>query len=83
MMQDIMAKKLINKKDKKTHLDRYLLALGFTFDINYKKSLEILKEKNYINLIIDELIKLVTPEEIQEFEQIRKISNQYIEEKIK
>ena len=44
---------LINKNDKKNKADVLSISLGFIYDINFKKSIELLKDKDYINTIID------------------------------
>lgn len=73
--------KQIHKKELKTMLDWFLNSIAFTYDINFKKSFEILKEKDYINKIIDIGIDLWKEQE-SEFEKIRIHINNYIKNKI-
>ena len=82
IIEDLLLKKTIKKEDKKTVLDDYLLALGFVYDMNYLKSFEILKELNYLNLIIDRMNELVTDEEKSELEKVRKVVNECMEVKL-
>lgn len=69
------------KNNLKTMLDWFLNSIAFTYDINFKKSFEILKERNYINQIIDIGINL-WKEQTEEFEKIRIHINDYIKNKI-
>lgn len=71
----------IPKNDLKTMLDWFLNSIAFTYDMNFKKSFEILKERNYINQIIDIGIEL-WKEQADEFEKIRTHINNYIKNKI-
>ena len=76
----LMNKKSINRKDLKTKTDRLGVSLGFIFDINYRESFSILKENNYMNLIIDVFEEKANTEELKEqLEEIRKVINEYIE----
>lgn len=76
----LMNKKLIKSSDRKTKEDKISTPLGFIFDINYKKSFDILKEKKYIDKLID-LTKKQTTNSIfiNQLEDIRKTINNYIE----
>lgn len=79
----IYSKKIINRNEfrKKGKLIDVFVILAFLFDINYKKSFEIIYEENYINKIFqrfnfkDEETRIKT-KEVQEF------LNKYIKEKI-
>lgn len=51
--QEILNNKTIDRSMNKTNADRICTWFGFVYDFNFKYSLNILKEKNYINLIID------------------------------
>ena len=83
ILKDLQLKKQIRKEDKHVELDDYLLSLGFIFDINYKRSFELLKQLNYINIIIDKMNTNLTDNEIQELEKVRKILNDEIELKLR
>ena len=73
--------KQLPKNELKTMLDWFLNSIAFTYDINFKKSFEILKERNYINKIIDIGIDLWEDQK-EEFEKIRNHINTYIKDKI-
>ena len=76
----LMNKKSIDRKDLKTKTDRLGVSLGFIFDINYKESFSILKEKNYMNLVIDVFEEKANNEKLKEqLKEIRKVINEYIE----
>ena len=63
-----------------TNIDKYLFTLAFIYDLNYSISFEILKEHNYINRLLDRLLGSYNDEKI---ENIRKVTNEYIDNKIK
>lgn len=81
VFNSLMNRRNVDKRDIKTKTDRLSVSLGFIFDINYKKSFEILKEKNYINIIIDQYIDKTSNKKFKEqLESIRKVISNYIEE---
>ena len=65
----------IERKDQKNNMDDWASNIGYVYDINFKPSFRILKERDYINKIID---RTKTPE----MEKIRSYVNKYIDEKI-
>ena len=65
----------IERKDQKTNMDDWASNIGYVYDINFKPSFRILKERDYINKIIDRTKTL-------EMEKIRSYVNKYIDEKI-
>ena len=56
-----------------------LRCIGFIFDINFKKSFEIIKESNVVNKKFDVILEKFDEEEIKE---IREICNKYIDERV-
>lgn len=58
-------------------LKHLLTMLGFVFDINFGESFKILKEKNYMNIIIDRF-DFKDNETRENIEKIRKIVNEKI-----
>ena len=56
-----------------------LRCFGFIFDIKYKKSFNIIKESNVVNIQFDAMIKASNNEYIKE---IKDILNKYIDERI-
>lgn len=59
-----------------TNMDGWLGNIGYIFDINFIPSFKIIRDKNYINELIDR-----TPTE--EMERVRIFMNQYINDRIK
>lgn len=52
VFEEFMNEKLINHEIKREKIDEVVGFLSYIFDISYKESLEILKEKNYFNDLI-------------------------------
>lgn len=80
----IKQQKLI-KREKGTRLeniDGVISVIGFIYDINFKESFEILKEKDYINLIFNRF-NLIDEKTKNRIEKIRKNANEYIIKKSK
>ena len=73
-LKDFLDGKEIIRSIMKTDMDDWVGNIGYAYDIYYPISYKILKEKNYINDIIDR-----TPTE--EMEKIREKINTYINEK--
>ena len=67
--------KQVERADQKTVMDDWVSNIGYVYDINFKLSFQILKEKDYINKIIN---RTKTPE----MEKIRIFVHKYIDEKI-
>ena len=67
--------KQVERADQKTVMDDWVSNIGYVYDINFKPSFQILKEKDYINKIIN---RTKTPE----MEKIRIFVHKYIDEKI-
>ena len=63
-------------------LDKLLSIIGFIYDLNFKKSFEIIKEQNYINRIINRF-DFTHEETSKKMENIKNRANDYIESKIK
>ena len=72
-------KKLINKYDRETYLDHWISYIAFIFDMNFKASLDYIRENDYINRSIDR-IDYKDPKTKEQMETIRKFANEYIEE---
>ncbi len=68
--------------DRKTPIDYWICVLAFIFDLNFSISYKIVKEKNYVNHLIDRFdYKIADTKE--KIEEIREILNNYVDEKIK
>ena len=81
VFNDFMNAKLIKLSDRKTQIDYWICILAFVFDLNFKESLEYVKNKNYMNILIDRIE--CKNEDIKfKIEEMREFVNKYIEEKI-
>ena len=65
----------------KNTINNVISIIAFIYDMNFKPSFEILKKENYINRILDRF-NVKDEKTKKELEEIRKISNKYIEQKI-
>lgn len=70
------------KGNRLENIDGVISVIGFIYDINFKESFEILKEQNYINLVINRF-NLKDKNEKDKLEKIRKDANEYIIKKSK
>ena len=57
-----------------------LRCLAFIFDLNFKESLKIVKDKNIVNAKCDEILSKIDNEDIR---KIKDILNTYIDERVK
>lgn len=74
-------KELIEHKFKNGIVDDIVGIISYIYDFNFKESYIFLKEENYINKLID---RFKFREDVAiEMEELRKIANEYIEEKTK
>ena len=76
VLEDFLQGKQTERKYFKTNMDNWISDIGMIFDLNFNISFKILKEKDYINKMIDRT-------KTEEMENIRKFVNDYIEDKIK
>ena len=79
--KSIISRECVDVKDRETPLDLFICVLGFIYDLNFIESLEIVKENDYINKLIDKF-NYNNIETKERMEEIRKILNNYIEEKL-
>ena len=71
---------VINRATLKTKADRLAVSLGFLFDIAFKESMAILKEKDYLNKEIDIYMQEdINPKLKEQLEEIRTIIKNYID----
>lgn len=76
----IMNKQCVKSSDRKTQIDYWISYIAFIFDLNFEISLKYLRERNYINIIIDR-IKYKNSETKEKMEQIRKVANDFLKVK--
>ena len=77
----ILDKKCVDIHDRVTPLDFWVCILAFTFDLNFDVSYKIIKENNYINVLIDRF-QYKDEDTKNKMEKIREIINEYIDKKI-
>lgn len=77
----ILDKKCVDIHDRVTPLDFWVCILGFTFDLNFDVSYKIVKENDYINVLIDRF-EYKDEETKNRMEKIRRIINQFINENL-
>ena len=70
-----------NRSEERSEIDKVISVLALIFDVNYKSSFKIIKENDYINKIINRY-NLKDEFTRNKVEEIRKIVNSYIEQKI-
>lgn len=80
--ETIKKRKCVNIGDRVTVLDYWVCVLAFIFDLNFKESYEIVKDNNYINVLIDRF-KYNDIETKNRMEDIRKILNDFVDNQIK
>ena len=75
--------KQVEKNNLNTLLDWFINMIGFVFDLNYKKTFEILHEEKYINKIFNRMkeIKKENTDIVKILEDMEKYINRYIENK--
>lgn len=69
-------------KDTKTCIDKWIVYPAFIFDCNFIASLKYIKQKDYINKIIS-MIDYKNKDTQKKMEEIKSLSNKYLEEKCK
>ena len=67
--------------DRKTLLDFWICILAFIYDFNFKSSFQYIKDKNYIDILVDK-IEYKDEETKARMENIRKCAKDYIDMKI-
>lgn len=77
--ESVMKEECVDIKDRKYPLDYWVCVLAFTFDLYFKETLQIVKENNYINILIDRLKYNVSNEKMNE---IKKVLNNYIDKRL-
>lgn len=77
----VLDKKCVDIHDRVTPLDFWVCILAFTFDLNFDVSYKIVKENDYINVLVDRF-EYRDEQTKNRMEKVRKIVNGYINEKI-
>ncbi len=79
--ETFMEKKSIVNKDRKTSVDMWISHLAFIFDYNFISGLKYIKEKDYINILV-ERVNYQNPITKKKMENIRSFAIEYIKEQI-
>ena len=81
IMQQIKNHSQVIRKKGETPIDNVISVIAFIFDLNFKSSFELIKEQDYINKILDRY-NLKDERTRNEVEEIRKVANAYVEQRI-
>ena len=79
---DFMKHKCIKIEDRKTQIDYWICYIAFMFDLNFKQSLQYIKNKNYIDILIDR-IEYKNKDTKERMESIRICAKKYLDSKTK
>lgn len=82
ILKDFKDGKQILNQDKETQLDSAISIISFIFDIYYKESFKMIKENKYINKIMNKF-EIEDDDVKEQFEEVRSIANNYVEDRIK
>ncbi len=75
VFDSVMKEECVDVRDRVYPLDYWVCVLAFTFDINFKETLEIIRENDYINCLVDRFKYINSKEKM---EKIREVLNNYI-----
>lgn len=74
--------KCVDIRDRVTALDYWVCILAFIFDLNFKETYQLVKEKNYVNVLIDRFTYKILKTD-HTMNEIRDILNNFVDSKIK
>lgn len=80
VLDAIKEHRLVNSIDCVNEVDKYLRAIAFVFDFNFEKGLEITKENQYIEKLIN---RVKTKDNMEIWNGIYNIVNEYREKRIR
>ena len=75
----ILKEECVDIKDRVYPLDYWICILGFTYDIYFKETLSIIKNNDYINILVDRFNYNNSKNKMNE---IRNVINNYIDKKL-
>lgn len=73
--------KSVDIHDRVTPLDHWVCVLAFVFDLNFRESYRIMKEKRYIDMLIDKF-HYNDVETENKMEEIRRIMNGFVDSRV-
>ncbi len=82
ILETIRAHRCVLSSDRVTHMDCWVSYLAFIFDLNFRSSFRFIERNDYVNRNIDR-IDYKNPDTRRDMEEIRRICNRYIRERIR
>lgn len=79
--ETVLSKKCVDIHDRVYPLDYWICVLAFTFDLFFKETLQIVKDNNYINILIDRF-NYNNLDSHDKMEKIRTVLIDYIDNKL-
>ncbi len=79
VFDSVMKEECVDVRDRVYPLDYWVCVLAFTFDINFKETLLIIKENNYIDKLVDRFTYTYSKDKMN---IIRNVINNYIDKHI-
>lgn len=80
VINQIFARKTVLRKKDFTEIDRLLVYIAFVFDFNFKYTFYKIKERDYVNKILNKF-RFSNKETKKYMQEIKKIVNDYIEQR--
>lgn len=81
VFEDFLKCQLIRLEDRKLQLDYWVCIIAFIFDLYFDISLKYVKEKNYVDILVDK-IDYKNEDAKEKMEKIRNCAKQYIERRV-
>lgn len=81
VIKDFYAESTINRINVKEIIDRIVVIIAFIYDLNFKRSYELIKENDYINKILDRF-NFEKEETKEQMELVKQTANDYINKEI-
>lgn len=78
VMEQFLRKESILSSTRRTKMDYWLSYMAYFFDINFRETLDIIEEKNYVNRLIDR-IPYSNQETKKKMDTVRKMLNAVVE----
>ena len=83
IIENLKNKEMIKKTEKELRGDSFLCAIGFLYDIYFNKTLEIIRENDYMNQLLDAIkLNCINTEEKEWIEQKRKIVDKELDRRL-
>lgn len=76
----VLKRECVDIHDRVYPLDYWICILAFVFDLNFKETFDVIKDNNYVDVLIDKF-KYTNKVTSERMEKIRSIINEYVREK--